>query len=146
MTRWSSGKGTNLWRWNNNFGYYPRWGEGRKEIVSLYVQNLPTQLHWSGLRQTFGRHGDVVDSFIAGKKNRAGKRFGFVRFPNIADAERAIERLNGFSLYGFSLSVSFARFKTRTSYWRKVSRSKTHQKREAGTEDFNQCKPKEANT
>ncbi|KAK8658925.1 hypothetical protein V6N13_029144 [Hibiscus sabdariffa] len=60
------------------------------------------------------------------------------------DAERAVERLNGSSLYGFRISVSFSWFKTRTSYWRKVSHSKTHQKPGVGTEDINQSKPREA--
>ncbi|KAK8654322.1 hypothetical protein V6N13_128293 [Hibiscus sabdariffa] len=40
--------------------------------------------------------------------------------------------------------VSFARFKTRTSYWRKLSHSKTQQKPGVGTEDINQSKPREA--
>ncbi|KAK8649255.1 hypothetical protein V6N13_129988 [Hibiscus sabdariffa] len=65
--------------------------------VTLFVSNLPTRLHWSGLRQAFGRHGDVVESFILKKLDREGKRFGFVRFSNKQDANRAIERLNGFS-------------------------------------------------
>ncbi|KAL4295479.1 hypothetical protein GQ457_12G002800 [Hibiscus cannabinus] len=52
---------------------------------------------------------------------RAGKRFGFVRFSNFVDAERAIERLEGFRLYGFRLS-----------------------KQEVGAKDINQSKPKVA--
>ncbi|KAK8662392.1 hypothetical protein V6N13_091970 [Hibiscus sabdariffa] len=97
-------------------------------IVTLYVANIPTTLHWSGLRQTFGRHGDVVDSFIARKQNKAGKKFGFVRFSNKIDAERAIERLNGFKLYGSRLLVSKARFKARSSYWRKINKDTEHLK------------------
>ncbi|KAK8693626.1 hypothetical protein V6N13_071201 [Hibiscus sabdariffa] len=127
------------WKWRIN---NQRWGEDRKEIISLYVQNLPTKLHWSGLRQTFGRHGDVVDSFIAGKKNKAGKRFGFVRFSNRVDAERAIERLDEFNLYGYRLSVSFAKYKTRTSYWRKVTQKETLQEQELGAKVSNQSKDK----
>ncbi|KAK8707429.1 hypothetical protein V6N13_058490 [Hibiscus sabdariffa] len=92
---------------------------GTGEIVTLYVGNLPEKLHWSGLRQAFGRHGDIVDSYIAKKVNREGKRFGFVRYSNRIDINRAIERLDGFKLYGYRLSVSFAKFKTITSFWRK---------------------------
>ncbi|KAL4348509.1 hypothetical protein GQ457_17G023440 [Hibiscus cannabinus] len=57
---------------------------GGNGIVTLFVSNLPTNLHWSGLRQAFGRHGDLVDSFA-----------------NRIDASRAIEHLDGFRLYGF---------------------------------------------
>ncbi|KAK8598779.1 hypothetical protein V6N13_076725 [Hibiscus sabdariffa] len=73
----------------------------------------------SGLRQVFGRHGDLVDSYIGNKVNREGERFGFVRYSNKVDANRAIETLNGFKLYGFRLLVSFARFNARTSFWRR---------------------------
>ncbi|KAK8628286.1 hypothetical protein V6N13_063995 [Hibiscus sabdariffa] len=48
------------------------------------------------------------------------RRFGFVRFSNNRDADRAIERLNGFNLYGARIEVSYAKFQGRTSYWRKV--------------------------
>ncbi|KAL4369086.1 hypothetical protein GQ457_05G026490 [Hibiscus cannabinus] len=78
--------------------------------VTLFVTNLPTRLHWN--------------SFISKKLDREGKRFGFVRFSNKQDANRAIERLNGFSLYGFRLFVSVAKFQGRTSYSRKVRNSR----------------------
>ncbi|KAK8585595.1 hypothetical protein V6N13_050572 [Hibiscus sabdariffa] len=84
-------------------------------VVTLFVQNLPPKLHWSGLKQVFGRHGDIVDSFIARKLDKSGKRFGFVRFSNWVDADNAIKWLNGFRLYGFRLLVAKAKF------WRKVS-------------------------
>ncbi|KAL4378088.1 hypothetical protein GQ457_02G040230 [Hibiscus cannabinus] len=87
--------------------------------VTFYVDNLPPKLHWSGLRQTFGRHGDLVDSFNANKMNSKGHRFGFVRFSNKRDAFRALERLNGFRLYGSKLTVSMARYNSRTLYWRR---------------------------
>ncbi|KAK8665180.1 hypothetical protein V6N13_005354 [Hibiscus sabdariffa] len=99
---------------------------GGRHVVTLFVQNIPTTLHWSGLRQTFGRHGDVIDSFIARKWDKAGMRFGFVRFSNRTDAERAIERLNGFNLYGFRLSVSLAKYNVRTAYWRKSKQRNRH--------------------
>ncbi|KAL4290861.1 hypothetical protein GQ457_14G000640 [Hibiscus cannabinus] len=64
----------------------------RNSVVMLFVHNIPKNLRWSGLRQVFGRHGDVVSSFIATKADRFGKRIDFVRFSSKADAERAIER------------------------------------------------------
>ncbi|GMI72972.1 hypothetical protein HRI_000966500 [Hibiscus trionum] len=93
---------------------------GRRGIVTLFVNNLSSIVHWSGLYQAFGRYGDVVDSFIASKVSASGKRFEFLRFSNKQDANRAIERLNGFMLYGSRISVNYARFKGRSSYWRKA--------------------------
>ncbi|KAK8712741.1 hypothetical protein V6N13_147969 [Hibiscus sabdariffa] len=88
--------------------------------VTLFVRNIPPALYWSGLRHVFGRHGDITDQFILNKLDKAGKRFGFVRFSNKTDANRAIKRLNGFSLFGYRLSVSLSRYGGTSTYWRKV--------------------------
>ncbi|KAK8658924.1 hypothetical protein V6N13_029143 [Hibiscus sabdariffa] len=71
-------------------------------------------------RMVFGRYGEVVNAFIARKVSRRGRRFGFVRFTNRDDAVVASKRLNGFFLYGFRISISFAKFNGRSSYWKKV--------------------------
>ncbi|GMI80815.1 hypothetical protein HRI_001750800 [Hibiscus trionum] len=109
----------------------------RERGFTLYVENIPKATQWKGLWHAFARHGDVVDAYIAGKLSRGGRKFGFVRFRSKDDAVRAIERLNGFALYGFRLSVSMARFKTDPqarkwstqgcigTYERGVNRSKT---------------------
>ncbi|KAL4332569.1 hypothetical protein GQ457_07G001250 [Hibiscus cannabinus] len=73
---------------------YEGCGENGNRTVTLFVVNLSPMMHWSGLRQAFDFYGDVVDSFEAIKRDRNGRRFGFVRFSNIWDATRAIERLN----------------------------------------------------
>ncbi|KAK9007436.1 hypothetical protein V6N11_074363 [Hibiscus sabdariffa] len=69
--------------------------------VSLFAENLPWGMQWKGLWHLFARHGDVTEAFVAGKLSRGGKRFGFVRFRCKTDAMRTMERLNGFSVYGF---------------------------------------------
>ncbi|KAK8603284.1 hypothetical protein V6N13_085475 [Hibiscus sabdariffa] len=71
------------------------------------------------------RHGDVVDTFIPRKPSRGGKKFGFVHSGKKIDAERVIERLNGFTLYGFRLSVKMARFEAKSrggGYTKEVTR------------------------
>ncbi|KAK8610610.1 hypothetical protein V6N13_081766 [Hibiscus sabdariffa] len=55
----------------------------RGGIITLYVGNLSEKLHWCGLRQAIGRHGDLVDAYIAKKLDRQGKLFGFVRYSNM---------------------------------------------------------------
>ncbi|KAK8582682.1 hypothetical protein V6N13_069454 [Hibiscus sabdariffa] len=54
-------------------------------------------------------HGEVVDVYIARKRSRGWKRFGFVRMSGKEDADRVIERLHGFKLYGSNLIVKLAR-------------------------------------
>ncbi|KAK8712694.1 hypothetical protein V6N13_147924 [Hibiscus sabdariffa] len=117
----------------------PKRGMARGGIITLYVGNLPEKLHWCGLRQAFGRHGDLVDSYIAKKLDRQGKRFGFVRYSNMRDARRAMERLNGFKLFGFRLVVFLTRYNVRTSYWKKnkVVPQSLNQSRAEGIEENN---------
>ncbi|KAK8583217.1 hypothetical protein V6N13_021929 [Hibiscus sabdariffa] len=95
-----------------------------KSATTLFVHNLPEKLHWKELWAAFGHHGDVVDAFIPKKRSKNGRRSGFVRFSVKAYAICAITRLNGFILFGSRISVSYSRFKPRTTYWRKVNQSK----------------------
>ncbi|KAL4384915.1 hypothetical protein GQ457_15G025860 [Hibiscus cannabinus] len=92
------------------------------EAVSLFVENLPKALHWKGLWHAFARHGDVLYAFIARKLSREGRRFGFVRMKTRTDALRTIERLDGFTFYGYRLTVKLARFQPVQHgriFWRK---------------------------
>ncbi|KAK8623421.1 hypothetical protein V6N13_118306 [Hibiscus sabdariffa] len=74
------------------------------------------------LKQLFGYHGEVVDVYIPNKRTSTGKRFGFVRFTRFDDANRAIDRLNGFILFKSRLSVNLVRFNSRSAFWRRKSR------------------------
>ncbi|KAK8676822.1 hypothetical protein V6N13_142384 [Hibiscus sabdariffa] len=62
--------------------------------VSLFVENIPKRMQWTGLWHLFARHGEVVATYIARKLSRGGKCFGFVRFKDEVNAGRAMERLN----------------------------------------------------
>ncbi|KAK8583366.1 hypothetical protein V6N13_022072 [Hibiscus sabdariffa] len=87
----------------------------------VFVHNLPERMHWKGLWTSLAHHGDVIDAFIPKKRSKSGRRFGFVRFTSKADTNRAIYRLNGFSLFAYRVSVSYENFRSRTSFWRKVN-------------------------
>ncbi|GMJ10783.1 hypothetical protein HRI_004747500 [Hibiscus trionum] len=88
----------------------------RQQPFTLYIENLSETLHWQGLWHAFGRYGDVLDAFIARKRNRRGKRFGFVRFGRRIDVERVLARLNGYVLFGNRIKGAWAVFRTRQSY------------------------------
>ncbi|KAK8576450.1 hypothetical protein V6N13_032372 [Hibiscus sabdariffa] len=95
-----------------------------RQVITIYVNNIAEKLHWKGLWLAFSRHGEVLDAFIANKRNKEGKKFGFVRTSSKADANRMVERMNNFRLFGSKTIVSLARFQTRQSFWRRV-RSRT---------------------
>ncbi|KAK8644214.1 hypothetical protein V6N13_123526 [Hibiscus sabdariffa] len=98
---------------------------GHQQITTVFVDNISPALHWQGLWHAFARHGNVVDAFISRKLSRGGRRIGFVRFEKKVDAWRAIERLNGFSLFGQRISVTLAHNNDRTQYWKKVRQDNT---------------------
>ncbi|KAL4291538.1 hypothetical protein GQ457_14G012110 [Hibiscus cannabinus] len=79
-----------------------------QSVWMLFVHNIADRLYWKGVWQVFDRHGVVVDVFIPRRRSRASRRFGFVRMASKEDADRVIERLNGFWLYGARVSVSLA--------------------------------------
>ncbi|KAL4280962.1 hypothetical protein GQ457_03G001400 [Hibiscus cannabinus] len=117
-------------------------------VLTLFVNNIPASLHWKGLWHAAGRYGEVVDAFIAGKKSKEGKRFGFVRIRNREDATRVIGGLNNANLFGNKISVSFAKYNTRQAFWKKVSSGNRNQnnagidskRKEAAKEDLKeQC-------
>ncbi|PPS02403.1 hypothetical protein GOBAR_AA18256 [Gossypium barbadense] len=86
--------------------------------ITVFVNNIPASMHWKGLWTLFNFHGVVKDAFILNKKSKVGSRFGFVRFSCVTDAQRAIERLNGFVILGYRIGVKMASFKGR-KIWRK---------------------------
>ncbi|KAK8665388.1 hypothetical protein V6N13_005557 [Hibiscus sabdariffa] len=109
----------------------------RRQIITLYVNNIAEKLHRKGLWFAFGRHGEVLDAFIADKRNKEGRKFGFIRTSNNSDANRMIERLNNFYLFGSKITVSVARHQSRKSYWRRVhsgTGNDTHRKDNIGNE------------
>lgn len=76
----------------------------------LYVGNLSYSTDESELRRTFEPFGTLVSvSVITDRMTGQPRGFGFVEYGSAADAQRAIDSLNGKEIGGRSLSVSIAR-------------------------------------
>ncbi|KAH1037926.1 hypothetical protein J1N35_039669 [Gossypium stocksii] len=82
------------------------------EDTSIHLEEIQYQLVRKSLtgrsneKSEFGRS----DAFIPTKKSKGGTRFGFVRYSNVKDANRAIDRLNGFVLLGYRIGVKISSF------------------------------------
>ncbi len=78
--------------------------------MNIYVGNLSYQVSEEDLKKAFEVFGEV-DTVKIIKDNYTGrsKGFGFVEMPAQAEAQSAIEGLNGKDLKGRSLKVSEAR-------------------------------------
>lgn len=82
---------------------------GRK----LYVGNLPYSAAESDLQDLFGQAG-AVESVTVMRDMATGRArgFGFVEMGSDADAQKAIEQMNGHEFGGRTLTVNEARPKT----------------------------------
>jgi len=76
----------------------------------LYVGNLPYSVRDSDLEQAFGQFGAVTSAKVMMERDTGrSKGFGFVEMGSDAEAQAAIEGMNGAPLGGRSLVVNEAR-------------------------------------
>jgi RNA recognition motif-containing protein len=88
--------------------------QNKKEItMNIYVGNLSFDLDEGELRGAFEAYGKVdTVNVIKDKYTGQSRGFGFVEMPVKAEAQAAIQGLNGKELKGRALSVSEARPRT----------------------------------
>ena len=76
----------------------------------LYVGNLPYGVRDEDLGQSFAQYGEVTSAKVMMERDTGrSKGFGFVEMGSDAEAQAAIEGMNGQSLGGRSLVVNEAR-------------------------------------
>jgi len=81
--------------------------------MNIYVGNLSRDVSTEDLRQAFEAHGEVSSvNIIKDKYSGEPRGFGFVEMPNKAEAQTAIENLNGSDLLGQQMNVNEARPRT----------------------------------
>ena len=78
--------------------------------MNIYVGNLSYKASEENLRQAFEAFGQVISATIVKDKYSGQHRgFGFVEMPDRAEAQAAIENLNGKDLLGQQMNVNEAR-------------------------------------
>jgi RNA recognition motif. (a.k.a. RRM, RBD, or RNP domain) len=76
----------------------------------LYVGNLAYSIRDNDLEQAFSQYGSVASAKVMMERDSGrSKGFGFVEMGSDAEAQAAIEGLNGHALEGRSLTVNEAR-------------------------------------
>lgn len=83
-------------------------------MSKIYVGNLPFSASEADVRALFAQHGTVESvSLPTDRETGRPRGFGFVEMSQ-ADAARAIQNLNGYSMNGRALRVNEAQDKPRT--------------------------------
>lgn len=78
--------------------------------TTFYITDFPLEVKTGDLWVTFAKYGRVGEVFIPKKLTKWGKRFGFVNFKEVTDAEELEERLRNVTCGEFKLRVNRARF------------------------------------
>ena len=77
---------------------------------NIYVGNLTFNTNSADLERLFAAHGEVERAQVISDRDTGRSRgFGFVEMPDAAEANKAIEELNGFEHEGRALTVNEAR-------------------------------------
>ncbi|MFA5554106.1 MAG: RNA-binding protein [Phycisphaerae bacterium] len=81
--------------------------------MNIYVGNLSRDVTEDDLRQAFGSFGQVdTVNIVKDRFTGESRGFGFVEMPTKAEAEAAVNEMNGQDLKGRALNVNEARPKT----------------------------------
>jgi RNA recognition motif-containing protein len=76
----------------------------------LYVGNLAYTTRDEDLRDAFAPHGNVQSaSVVIDRDSGQSRGFGFVEFGSSAEAQRAVDAMNGTVVDGRTLNVNIAR-------------------------------------
>ncbi|PWA53963.1 hypothetical protein CTI12_AA442730 [Artemisia annua] len=84
--------------------------------TSYFVTNFPESLDAKGLWKQFQPFGRIVDAFIANKRSKNGKRFGFIRFLGIRNEGEFAKVLSNIWMGSYHVYVSIARFQRQSKY------------------------------
>lgn len=74
----------------------------------LIIRNLPWQCTPAHLRKVFAKHGAVVDIQVPHAADGKARGFGFVQYATPADAENAIDAINGTEIMKRPVAVDWA--------------------------------------
>jgi RNA recognition motif-containing protein len=78
--------------------------------TKLFVGSLPWSASDEDLQTAFAAHGNVLSAkVVTDKETRRSRGFGFVEFETEAEANAAIQALNGSELNGRNIIVSEAK-------------------------------------
>ncbi|GAB2279009.1 hypothetical protein Dimus_013674 [Dionaea muscipula] len=80
------------------------------DVFTVFVENILERVEPRDLCRLFNNFGVVEDVFIPAKRNRGGKRFGFVRYGCPVAAEMAIQKGNKVMLHDKVLMVKQASY------------------------------------
>ncbi|KAH1253252.1 hypothetical protein GmHk_04G009966 [Glycine max] len=87
-----------------------RYQRERNDITSFYFTRFPEEITKKDLWWHFKQVGDVREIFISPKRNKMGKRYGFVRFKGVQDVHQVEKKLDSMVFGGLKMFVNTPRY------------------------------------
>ncbi|CAI8600797.1 unnamed protein product [Vicia faba] len=84
--------------------------EGEVAVILVYFSEFPDRCKAREFHKLFGPFGNVVEISIAPRRNKLGKKFGFVRFKDVADAQILAVKLDNVIVDGKKIHANLPRF------------------------------------
>ncbi|GKV19346.1 hypothetical protein SLEP1_g29624 [Rubroshorea leprosula] len=100
--------GRSRWRQGHNWRTGDSRSRSQGQVESFFFYNFPEDWDAKALWYQFQNYGKVVDVFIPSKRDRRGKRFGFVRMLGEQDVKQLEERLNRIWIGSYKLRARVA--------------------------------------
>ena len=72
---------------------------------TLFIGNLPLNLHWKSLKQLFVRAGNVTRAEIAMKEDGTSKGYGIIVYSTEIEANNAVHLFDGYEINGHFIKV-----------------------------------------
>lgn len=85
-----------------------------QRISSFYITEFSDETKESDLWKALIKKGKVVDVYIAKKRNKVGKRFGFARFLDVKDIKYFLRSVRDIEVNGCRVIISIARFEKKS--------------------------------
>jgi RNA recognition motif-containing protein len=82
-----------------------------RETTSFFFTNIPEESTTLELWQQFRRFGRVGEVFIPKRLDKQGRRFGFVKFRDVTDADELLRKISDIWVGTFKLRINKARFR-----------------------------------
>ncbi|KAJ4838452.1 hypothetical protein Tsubulata_041035 [Turnera subulata] len=96
--------------------YFSKWSRDQvqramvnREVVILYVENLPESGKPVDIHRVLSKYGEVIDVYVPQKSSREGTRFGFVRFRGVRDIQRLLSDVNHVQVEKGSVRANIAK-------------------------------------
>ena len=82
----------------------------KKDISSFYFTRFSDEITEKDLWRHFRQWGDVREVFIPSKRNKNGRRYGFVRFKGVIDTHQLAKQMDGLLIGGLKMYVNVLRY------------------------------------